>query len=243
MDNATTTGPSPQPAEEPKGALWRLQGIFFQPRRTFEEINKKPTWLIALVLTVVIGAAAMYVMTSRIGVETIIAQQNPNQELNEQQREFMESPFMAAFFYASVVIGTPLVILVIAVVMMLLYWMAGSEAPFSRVFSVVTHSFFAYSLIGSVIAVLIILLAQDPTELDFANLVSSNLGVLVDRIESPVLFSLLSSIDLFSAYLIFLLSLGLSIVGRKSIGASVWLVIVPWIIYVAGKTAIAYLRS
>ena len=41
--------------EEAKGSIWRLQGIFFEPSATFEDIDKKPTFVVALLLTVVIA--------------------------------------------------------------------------------------------------------------------------------------------------------------------------------------------
>jgi len=232
------TAPSAPPV---KGSLWRLQGIFFQPKETFQEIAKKPTWLIALILCVVIGGVGLIWVMETIGFERIVIEQAQAQgrEVPEEQLQMLNSPGVKAVRYAFMIIMNPVVLLVAAGLLLALFWLVGSDAKFSRVFSVVVHSFLAYTVVSTVITLLIVLVAADPTELDVQNLVASNLGVLVSRTESPVLFALLSSIDLLSCYCVFLLSLGMSIVGRKSLATSVALVLIPWGLWVLVKMGLA----
>ncbi len=230
--------PSTPPAPPQKGSLWKLQAIFFQPKETFQEIAKKPTWLIAAILCVVIGAVGFTLIMNKIGFETMMIQQaqSRGQEVTEEQLQVLNSPAVKAFTYGSVIIGTPLVMLLTAGLLLALLWLVGSDATFRRVFSVVAHSFFAFTLVSTVITLLIVMLAADPTELDIQNLVSSNLGALVSRTESPVLFAVLSSVDVLTFYYLFLLSLGMSIVGRKTLGTSAALVLALWVVWVLVKT-------
>ncbi len=233
--------PAMPPAPPAKGALWRLQGIFFQPKETFQEIAKRPTWLIALILCVVIGGVGLIWVMETIGFEKIIIEQAQAQgkEVPEEQLQMLNSPAVKAVRYTFMIIMNPVVLLLAAGILLALSWLVGADPKFSRVFSVVVHSFLAYTVVSTVITLLIVLVAADPTELDVQNLVASNLGVLVSRTESPVLFALLSSVDLLSAYCIFLLSLGMSIVGRKSLGTSVGLVLIPWGLWVLVKMGLA----
>jgi hypothetical protein len=237
--------PTTSAAPPVKGSLWRLQGIFFQPKETFQEIAKKPTWLIAAILLVVIGAVGAIWVMETIGLDNIMAQElrARGQELSEEQLQMVNSPAAKAVRYAFVIIMNPVMLLVTAGVLMALFMIAGSEAKFSRIFSVVVHSFLAYTVVSMVITVVIVAVAPDPTELDIQNLVASNLGVLVSRTEAPVLFALLSSIDLLSFYCIFLLSLGMSIVGRKSLATSAALVVIPWGLWVLVKMGMATVFS
>ena len=229
------TAPSAPPS---KGSLWRLQGIFFQPKETFQEIAKKPTWLIVGILCVLIGVGGFMLIMNRIGFETMIMQQAQarGQEMTEEQLQMATSPAIKAFTYGMMVIGTPIVMLLTAGLLLALFWLVGSDASFGRAFSVVAHSLFAFTLVSTVISVLIVMLAADPAELDIQNLVASNLGALVSRTESPVLFAVLSSVDALTFYYLFLLSLGMSIVGRKSLGTSAALVVVLWVVWVLVKT-------
>jgi len=228
-----------------KGALWKLQGIFFQPKETFQEIAKKPHWLIATILLIVIGAVGLVWVMETIGFETIIAQelQARGQELSEEQMQMMNSPAAKGVRYAFMIIMNPVMLLVTAGLLMALFMVAGSEAKFNRVFSVVVHSFLAYTVVSMLITVVVVMIAPDPTELDIQNLVASNLGVLVSRTESPVLFAVLSSIDLLSFYCIFLLSLGMSVVARKSLTASAMLVVIPWGLWILVKMGLAAIFS
>lgn len=237
--------PPTEPGPTAKGSLWRLQAIFFQPKETFQEIAKKPTWLIAAILCVIIGTAGMILMMETIGFENVMVQnaQMTGREMTEEQIQMMSSPGMKAFNYAMAPIGTTVVLLATSGLLLAFFWLAGSGVAFSRVFSVVVHSFFAYTLVYSLVSIVIVMLAADPSELDIQNLVASHLGVLVTRQESPVLFAVLSSIDLFSFYCIFLLSLGMSIVGRKSFGTSAALVLVPWVLWVLVKMGLAAIFS
>ncbi|RPI23170.1 MAG: hypothetical protein EHM61_20390 [Acidobacteria bacterium] len=233
-----TTQQPAGPTEQPKGSLWRLQGIFFQPKETFQEIARKPTWLIALVLCIVIGMVGFIVIMDRIGFDNMMAKQVEarGQEMTEQQREMMSSPAVKGFTYGMVIIGTPVVVLLTAGLLLALFWLTGADVTFSRVFSVVAHSMLAFTLVSTVLGLVIVLVAADPTELDVQNLVASNLGILVSAKESPALFSLLSSIDALTFYYLFLLSLGMSVVGRKSFGTGAAMVLILWVVYVALKT-------
>jgi len=241
MENLTEKieqSPSTPSGPPAKGSLWRLQGIFFQPKETFQEIAKKPTWLIAVILCVVISAGGLIWVMETIGFMNIMIQQAQagGQEMTEEQIQMMSSPAMKGFSYGMMVIGTPVVLLLIAGLLLALFLLVGSNASFSRVFSVVAHSWLAYTVVSMAITLLVVMLAADPAELDLQNLVASHLGALVSRTESPVLFALLSSIDMLSIYCIFLLSLGMSVVSRKSVGTSAALVIVLWVVWVLAKT-------
>ncbi|HXK62094.1 MAG TPA: YIP1 family protein [Acidobacteriota bacterium] len=241
MENVAekTTPPPPGSTEQPKGSLWRLQGIFFQPTETFRAIAKKPTWLIATILCVVIGIVGFMTIMNQVGFENLVIRQAQarGQEVSDEQLEMMNSPAVRAVTLGTMLIGTPIVMLLTAGLLLALFWLIGSDVSFSRTFSVVAHSMMAFTVISTAISLVVVLLAADPTELDVQNLVASNPGVLVDSVESPVTFALLSSIDLFSFYYLFLLALGMSIVGRKSFGTSAGMVLMLWVAYVALKTA------
>jgi hypothetical protein len=232
-------------AQPPRSSLWKLQGVFFEPKQTFEEIDRRPNWLVPLLAMILISIAASAYIVNAIGIDNLVrGQMEANrriQEMPPEQREqiieqAMNSPFATIGTYVGPILGPILVVLVVAGLLMLMSSLAGGHATFKKILSVNSHAFFFSYLVASVLAVVVVLLSPDPSEIDVQNPVATNLGFLVVRSESPVLYSLLSSIDLVSIYTIYLLGLGLAVVNRKSLGSGLTSVVILWAIYVLLKT-------
>lgn len=249
----TTT---PQPSAE-SGTLhspwWRLQGVFLEPTRTFQEIGQKPNWLIPMIALVLIGALSYSFMISTIGYENLVRQQmaaNPRvQEMSQEQQEqafqaATQSPIAQYFAYVAVVLFGTAGMALVALLFFLGMMLVAADLKYPQVLSVTLHSFFAYSLITSILTAIVIYLAPVKEEIDLQNVVQSNLGLLIDKTESPVLYSIGSSIDLFSIYVIYLLALGLSKAGKRvQFASALAIVLILWVIWVAGKAGIAALFS
>jgi hypothetical protein len=54
------------------GLFEKITGIFISPRETFEAIDRKPTWLVPFLITVVM-VLGMTVLTRDIGMQDMIA--------------------------------------------------------------------------------------------------------------------------------------------------------------------------
>ncbi len=216
---------------------WKLQSIFFQPRAAFEAINLRADWIVPLILLIVMAIATTIVMDSKIGFEQIAMKQMELQGSSPEQIEQAQAGigFIKIFAYVAAVLGSLVIALVTAAFLLLGFYMTGADVSFKKTLSVVMYSLFAYSLIVTILSVTIIMIASDPSELDVANLVTSNLGTMVDKAQSPVLASLLSSVDVLSFYYLFLLSLGMAITTRKSFATGLAVVILIWAVYLAVK--------
>jgi len=177
------------------------------------------------------------VMDSRIGFEQLAIKQMEAQNAPPEQIEQAQaaSGFIKVFAYVAALLGSLVMALVTAVALLLGFYLMGADVKFSKTLSVVMYSLFAFSLIATILGVTILMIASEPSELDVTNLVASNLGPLVDRTESPVLATLLSSIDVITFYYLFLLSLGMAITTRKSLSASATVVILVWLVYLGVK--------
>jgi hypothetical protein len=77
----------------------------------------------------------------------------------------------------------------------------------------------------------------DTLELDPSSNVVSNLGILVARKEHPALSSLLSSIDIFSFWTIFLLAVGFAAASEKRLtrGKAMTGIVILWALVVLVK--------
>ena len=248
-------GPSQPPGPEAEisaddSGLSRLSGIFLQPEATFQAINRRPNWLLPMLAVMVVSLLANTFVISTIGYETLM-RENIDQRLGDMPREEreeiiasqVESQMMKVFTYLAPGFGF-IAVLLVAGVLLLGVTLAGGQSTFRQVLSVTGHSFFAYSLVSSVLVCLVVYLNPEEVVANLQTAVQSHLGFLVDSKESPVLFTLASSIDLLSFYFMYLLAKGLAAAPKRlSFASALAVVVVLWIVWVGLKTGFAALTS
>lgn len=243
----TTSGEAVESQVESKGALWRLQGVFFEPSATFEDISRKPGFWVALILCIVLSLVTTAVLFSKIDMGDLMAQQirqsSQGQQMSEEQiqaqvDQIQSSPVMPVLRWLGPLFGTPIVIFAIAGILMLSVYLSGTETTFKKLLGVVTHSFFAYSVVSSALFLVVLLMAADPQAISIDNPVATNLGALLSAKENPILARLGASIDILSFYAIFLMGLGLSkICPKTSLSRGIVMIAIPWALYVAVAVA------
>ncbi|UCF38074.1 MAG: YIP1 family protein [Acidobacteriota bacterium] len=231
-----------------RGAAWRLQGIFFEPSATFEDINLKPGFIVPLILSILVAFLAWFVIDSVIDLdEYLIAQieKAPQAErLTAEQIEQQAKISGTIVRWVGPAIGPLIMLFLVSGVLMLLIYLSGSETTFMKLLGVASHTFFFQTVVGSILLAVVFSLTQDPQAIDVQNPYMTNLGHLFNPKESPVVYRFMSSMDLISFYVIYLLGLGVSKVSRKiSVGKGVVLVFIPFLLYVLGATGIAALTN
>jgi hypothetical protein len=239
----TAQVPGAEPGlQEDMGSIQRLIGVVLEPGKTFAAIARRPTFVLAMVVSIVISLAAAWVTYSRIDMAQVMESQLRNSpagqrmtsdEIRQQVETITNSPFYKVMLWVGPVLANPIMMVALAGILMLMVYLAGSETSFLKMLGVTSHALFFMGLVGGVLMILVILLAPDPQDIDIQNPLYTNLGHLVDARESPILNRLLSSVDIITLYVIYLLGLGVSKVSsRMSVGKGVFLVAVPWLVYV-----------
>lgn len=189
-----------------------LLGLVFSPTIIFKAINESPHWVLPLVLAALIRTLRVYIVYS------------PNR-----------TPVAALLtFLMEGVLPLAIQILACTGAFMGFIYALGGSTSFKKVFSVLSHTFFVYTLITVLLSCLIILLAPDRDQLDLQNPLITNLGFFVSPEKSLALNYLLSSVDLIAFYHIFLIALGLSAVAaRISFRKALLMVSLCYALYVA----------
>lgn len=216
--------PPAPPPEPPRGVLWRLQGIFFEPKETFRALRPEPNWLAPVLASVLVSLGTTLVIYSVVDPNQPIRaqiEQSPQgsqmsqEQLDEAVQAFAQSPLAPILKYAGPLLSPIVVVLATAGMLTLLIYLLGSELPFLRTLSVVAHTSFFYYTVMAAMTVAVFLLSPNPESINLNNPVSSNPGMLVDPRESPVLFRLLSSLDLIVFYDLYLMALGISTLAER----------------------------
>jgi hypothetical protein len=241
---------TPGPVEEARmSEVARATNILFSPGETFEDINRKPTWVVPIIIAIVFALGFGFLFQTKLATDEFIEQmirQNIErameqrgggelpEEVIQQQIDFWKK---ANRFWHVITVGSVfLYVLVIACIYFLILLLFQTEAKFKKVFSVVSWSWMVRSLAVNILGIITLLL-RDPETIDPANpqvVVTNVAAFLSPRETSPVLYSIAGSLDIFNIWFLILLSIGFSKISKKvSVGKAAVIVFVLWILWVA----------
>lgn len=235
------------PTEPSRGFLSNLMDMYLAPGEAFGHILRKPSpWLPLIVLMAIqVAFTAVWMqkvdargfMEAQIEESGRASQIPPDQfdQVVEQQAKFL--PIMA---WAGPFFFMPVFVLLCGGLFLFVYrFFYAGELGFKESLTVVVWSFVPISLLSSPLILLVLQLKDDWT-LNPQTALQANLSLLLSRQDvGAALWSLSESIDLFSFWTMFLLAAGYAVSTRKGLGSTIWGVVVPWAIYVAGKVGLA----
>lgn len=239
-DKFTPSAAAPQAAETaPQNFFSRLIGVWFSPGETFREIGRAPRLLMPIIFAILLGLAVSFAMTQRLNMQAMMAQmfeQAVAQGQITQEQADRQVQFAARFGTIQMLVfgtlGTLLAALIVAGIFKLVSMLMGADNTFGALFAVTLYAFIATGIISSILFVTLLYL-KDPGEITFQNLgqiVSSSLGALLNLLLGEgalpkFLMALAYRVDLFTIWLISLLSIGYAAVSRrmKTSTAAAWL--------------------
>ena len=250
---ATTTSlPAPeaqsQPAISPFG---RIIGVFFSPKATFEDIVRKPSWVLPMVLLTLFSIGVSFAINQRINWREFMVQQieknprsaNLSAEQKEQQIEG-GAKFSPIVTWAIGVCGPILFTLVVALAMWGAYnLLGGANTNFGTSFAITSHAALT-GLVSSLLFILVLYL-KPPGTVDMENPVATNLAVLLPDDSAKWLVALLKSIDLFTFWTLILLAIGFAATNPKKLrGAKAFTIAFSvWAVYVVCRVGGAWIFS
>lgn len=237
---------SPAVPPSTKSAFDRMAGVLFAPAETFEDIVRRPNILAPLLLILISALISAIIFVPKLDFESMMREQ-----MAQQGRQMSEADmdrvirfggaFSKAMGYATPVFSI-ITLAIIAGVLLLAFRLMGGEGTYKEAFSVTLHAWMPFVIVG-VIATIIMFTRQTIAPDMIPTLVRSNLGFLADPREQRILFTLLSAIDIFTAWSLALFSIGFSYVGRVSRARSAAIVITLWAVVLVFKLGFAYIGS
>jgi hypothetical protein len=203
--------------------LGRVIGVLFNPKATFEDIVRKPSWLLPFLIYVVMVVSVCVCLNMRMNWREYVSQQiekssQASQLSAEQKEQRIEGGAKLAPIFTYVFgVGFQL-ILVFGIT--LIMWgayslLGGASTNFSTAFGVTTHAFMT-SLISSPLFILILFLKPYGT-VDLENPLATNLAALLPDESAKWLVALGKSFDIFIFWMLILLAIGFSAVNPKKL--------------------------
>lgn len=251
-DTQTTTPETPAPpsppAEEPTArlsAMERITGVIFSPGETFQDIAKKPTWFMPILVVAIIGALANGVFLMRVDIEEFMVNQlERGGQMDQLSAEQFDQAVTASKYmmYASPVLGAvflPVILLILTGLFFVSLKIIGGKQTFKQTFSVTSYAFVIQG-IKAIVSIPVMFLVN-LNEADPKNLLKSNLSAFLPEDSSLTMTALASSVDVFTLWTLIVLAIGFAAISKKSTMASgivtfAWWFI--WVVIVVGLAAV-----
>ena len=213
-----------------------LGNIFLEPGRTFEDLKRKPRFIIAGIIIALLVGVYTYAVGAKVGeagmrsfIEEQINKSPQADNMSAEQKRSAVDLQMTIGTYTR--FAVPIVVFISFFVGALLYWAAskafGGSGGFLQNLSVWVYSGLPPAVVGMV-ANFIVLAIKPAEEIDLAasqrGLLHANPSFFIDGKAMPMIATILGTFDLFAIWGWILAAIGLSTVNKMSKG-SAWTVV------------------
>jgi hypothetical protein len=240
-ENAEWQAPLPPekiaPPEEPQmSEVATLGNIFFEPGRTFEDLKRKPRFVIgAIIISLLVTAYGfgLYYKVGEAGVRSFASDQiDKSPQAGSMSAEQKATAINMQMTIGKVVrFAMPVFVFISLLIGGLLYWGGakafGGTGSYLHALSVWVYSSLPPTIVG-MIANFVVLALKSADDIDMAasqrGVIHANLGFLFDGKSMPVLATLIGTFDVFFIWGWILAAIGLRITNRLSSG-SAWAVV------------------
>jgi hypothetical protein len=213
----------------------RLQGVFFDPKRTFDGLAAKPVWIDALVLVIVV-LIAFNIIVAPYAQKDMIQLAKDNAALQQQLGdvtyaeyiELLENPSKVSQILQAIVI-TPLVFilaLLLQALLLLIFGRFGStQGTYVKVLAVLVHASVIDRILGNAVRLPLALMQKSVMQ------TSTGLALLFPKLEVMSMpYVILAQIDLFQLWMFGILAFGLAAVFKISHKKALVLSYTMWVL-------------
>lgn len=228
----------------------RVIDTFIAPSKTFTDIRRNSSWWLPWLLGAIVGLALVYVVDKKVGMDKVSENQIQLQPKQAAKLEQMPADQRASqldlstkitrtFAYGFPIVNLVIVAVLAAVLLATFKFGLGRELKFSQAYAISMYAF----LPGCIKALLVILtiMISGGENFTFQNQLASNLGALFDPNSSHFLYSVASSIDVFSIWILVLTGIGYQCVTGIKRGTCMGVVFGWWAVVTLGGAAIGSL--
>ena len=210
----------PQPAISPIG---RIFGIFFSPKATFEDIVRKPGWLLPVIILAVLGLAVVIGLNQKMNWREFMSQQiEKSPQASTMSAEQKEQRIEAGAKFAPIstyVFGVPAPLILILVVALIMWGaynvLGGVNVGYKTALSIVAHAYVPVML-GNLVFLLVLFL-KAPGTIDLENPVATNLAAFFPEDTAKWLQAFGKNMDVFTLWVVALIAIGFAATNPKKL--------------------------
>ncbi|WP_263380457.1 YIP1 family protein [Granulicella paludicola] len=224
----------------------RVIDTFVAPTKTFTDILRNATWWLPFVLGTVVSYLLAWGIQTKIGWSQIVdnaiqaspALQTKLTAMTPQQvalnHKIMQGSFQYSF-YAAPVINLLALLIVSVILFATINFGFGAKSEFKAVFSMANYAFLPAS-IKAIVAGILVLAGAAPENFTVENMLGTNPGFFIST--PGALKTFLTSLDVFTIWVVVLMSIGLAIVARAKRSQGFIVVVGWWLVVVIVGTGV-----
>jgi len=248
---AAPVQPIPASENAPLSQGARIVNTFIAPSKTFTDLRRNASWWAPFLLMVLVSTAMVYTAGQKIGFRKIMETQMQSQpkqqarleQLSADQREQQlergaKVTQVIAFIFP--VISLIILLIIAAVQFATFKFAAGADVSFKVALAIVMYANLALVL-KSLLALISVAAGASPDSFTFQNPVATNPAYFMNPADSPFLYSILSSVDIFLFWTLVLTALGFTYVSKVKRGAAFAIVFGWWLLFTLAGAALGAL--
>lgn len=239
----------PEASTKPLSQAERVIDTFIAPSKTFTDILRNSSWWLPWIIGAVISLGLGYAIQQKIGWDKVydnILHQSPaqmhrmEQAPPEQQAKIktVGATFTKVIFWASPALGLLFVLIMAGVLLGTVNFGFGGRAKFSQMFAAVMYGGLPLS-IKALLGIVAIYAGVDPDSFHLNNYVGTNIGYYLSPDVPKALMAFATSLDIFTIWMLVLLTIGCAITGKISRGKAAGAVFGWWILIILFRVGAA----
>jgi hypothetical protein len=225
----------------------RLWMVFTSPGEVFTDIAVKPTWVLLMVILVVLGVGAQVVIAPHIDTEATIRARLADRadEFTDAQIERMVEQGEKFSKFGPIVglIIAPIAWALMAAVFLVMLKIVGSDIDYPRSLSATLHAYWPATAVALVLTMILVQRVGKVPQEELTNVVKANLGAFMSPDTPAWLTSAASTLSIFNIWVVILLIIGFTAVGKVSRGKAAVAALVPWVVWIIAKAGIGALTG
>ncbi len=239
-----------QPGES--GGLSQVERVvdtFVAPTKTFTDIRRNASWWLPFLLSILVSLAFAGSIDRKIGFDQV-AQANMNRNaqaqqnmsnLPEAQRDQVIhriASFTRIVSYLYPLVGLIFAVICAGILMLTFNFGLGAKASYKEYLAVWFYAGMPF-FIKFLLAAIAIFAGVSAEQFDMNNPVGTNVGWFLSSDVPLWVRTLFSSVDIFTIWVVVLLTIGCSIVARVKRSSAAIVIIGWWVLIILGGTIMA----
>ncbi len=215
----------------------RLVDTFIAPGKTFTDIQRNASWWVPFLIIAVVSLGFIFAIDKKIGWEQIMQNEiakNPQAQeridkLPPEQRDNIlrtQMKISKVFAYANPVLVLVIYLIVAGVLLATFNFGFGAQLRYPTTMAIVTYASLP-SIVSAVLGIVAVFAGVDPEAFNIRNPVATNPAYFMDPTKHKFLYGVVSSFDVITLWVIFLMAVGISSNSKVKKGAA-FLAIFAW---------------
>jgi hypothetical protein len=234
---APVTNPASNSEPPQMSELGTVTSIFFEPGRVFEDLRRKPRFIVGSIIVALFVSAyafGLYYKVGEAGMRRFMVEQvDRSPQASSMSKEQKDAAVdLQMTIQNGVRYAIPVFVIISLLIGGLLYFLGtkafGGDGGFLHSLSVWVYSSIPPTVLGTILSFVVMGL-KSADEIDIGSsqrgLVNANPSLLMDGKANPVIATLLATLDLFMIWGWILAAIGLRITNRLTSG-SAWAIVI-----------------